>query len=400
MKSVDDKFMLDQKDVRLIKRYAILPYIGAVALILGFVCPFLMIPYEMLADLVFHRQHYSAIPMYIVVGIAMLNCVVFVYGILVPKIGMCGKHRGEHWRQLVARAQAEQQHKDRSAQAAMAISAGAAGRLMSNSDNDTIDTVGDIAQVAASAEMVAVAASEAFEMSGNANAVAKAYGIKIPKFGKWLGAYAFLCFAVITAVYIPVYVQASQDVQQLCALGSERCAAIGKALETKCKVVRGANPSDKYHEYGYHVSGYLNEDAGLPGAMNRYVTVNLDKGGKIESVFYEEEIDFRESSQVGKTMADYTAQAEEDFATLSSALATADVPVKPKELFTTCSFGSDFKQKLLATDLYTAIDDTYESVNNVRLQQIFDTKSKDEFGDDLEVSVSRPQIELNIYPEK
>ncbi len=392
--------MLDEKDARLIKRYAILPTIGAVALILASVYPVLMLPYEMLANLVFHQQHYTPIPMGITVGITMLNCAIFAYSFLVVKIGMYGKHRGEHWRQLVARAQAKQQHEDRSKQAAMAISAGVAGRLMSESDNDTVSAAGFISEVAATADMVAITTNDAIEMSGNATSVAEAYGIKIPKIKKWLVAYALLCFSIITGAYICVFIQAHQDVQQLSAIGSKRCAAIGKALETKCKVVQGANPSDEYHEYGYHVSGYLNEDAGLPGAMNRRVTVNLDKGGKIESVFYDEEIDFRESSQDGKTMADYTAQAEEDFAYLCSALSAADVPVKPKELFTTCSFSNDFKQKLLATDLYTKVDYTYETVGNVRLQQVFDTKTKEEFGDDLEVSVSRPTIELNVFPEK
>ena len=46
------------------------------------------------------------------------------------------------------------------------------------------------------------------------------------------------------------------------------------------------------------------------------------------------------------------------------------------------------------------VDHTHETVDNVQLQQYFNTKSKNEFGDDLETTSKRPTIELNVYPKK
>lgn len=65
--------VLNDKDIRLIKRCSVLPRLGLAALIMSFVSMFLFIPLEMVADLVFHRQSFSSVPLAVVLALVIVN---------------------------------------------------------------------------------------------------------------------------------------------------------------------------------------------------------------------------------------------------------------------------------------------------------------------------------------
>lgn len=342
--------VLDDKDIRLIKRCCVLPRLGLAALVMSSVSMVLLIPLEMVADLVFHRQSFSAVPLTVVLALVIANMAAFIYCVLYPTF----VQRGKHWKQLVVRLRVEQDDEDRSAQAAAGV------------------------------ETVTTAAGILFQTRRNAEEVAEAYGIAVPKVKKHLIAYVLACVAIVVAPYIPVYLQANDELAQTVAVSSTRVAAVSDALRPTCEYVSADDPAERYQEYGYNVRGYLH------GSDERdcYIYVCLDVSGQVESVHYTEELD------VNKTMEENVSQVEEDFAAMGAGLAGLDVPVKTDGLLSTRSLTDGFKEQLLAGNVYTAIDYTYETVGDVRLQSVFETKAASEFDEH-----TRPTVTLGVYPQ-
>lgn len=108
---------LSEKEKKQIQRYCMYPKIALRALIMSFALCALIVPLEMIDDLVFHNDGFQ--PTGINAGIALVAlCVaVFCFCALRPKFGMHGKQ----WLDLQNRLAVRQTQSDRSAQVAGAV---------------------------------------------------------------------------------------------------------------------------------------------------------------------------------------------------------------------------------------------------------------------------------------
>ena len=136
---------LSEQERKRIQRYCICPKVAGAALAMAFVLPLLIIPFEMIDDIVFHHEGFQETGMMTALVLTAIELVIFCYCALAPRFGM----RGKQWKEMQNRLAIEQSEKDRSAQIAGVVGTQAAARLLKNSDNETARNLGGAAEVAA-----------------------------------------------------------------------------------------------------------------------------------------------------------------------------------------------------------------------------------------------------------
>ena len=134
---------LTEKDRKRILRYCICPKVAMAALIMAFVLPFLILPFEMIDDMVFHHKGFQQTGMFCALALTVIEVVIFCYCTLAPRLGMRSK-KGRELQSKLAVAQSEQ---DRSAQIAGVLGTQAAARMLKRSDNESARNLGDAAEV-------------------------------------------------------------------------------------------------------------------------------------------------------------------------------------------------------------------------------------------------------------
>ena len=369
---------LSEKEKKQILRYCVYPKIALLALVMSFVLCALIVPLEMVDDLVFHNDGFEPVGLNVGIALIALCVVVFCFCALRPKFGM----RGKQWIDLQNRLSVRQTQSDRSAQVAGVLATQAAGRLLQNSNNKAAQAVGGAAQVAGAVGAVSTAADMLSESANNAEAMAKAYGIPIPDIKKQLIAFAIVPVLVLIAVYVPQYVQGNQETQEKIALAAEQINLAANALAPVCERVSADDPYEKYKDYGYHVTGYLREgDFSWDGA---YVYLTFDEYGTMTEIYYCEGVD------VTASLEENLNRAEQDFQALNAPLNGLGVSVADSKLLAMCAIPTEFEEAFLQGSFYEDIR-VYDNDAPVRVACSFDTESEEEFDE-----YSRPQIALSL----
>lgn len=369
---------LSEKEKKQILRYCVYPKIALLALVMSFVLCALIVPLEMIDDLVFHNDGFEPVGLNIGIALIALCVVVFCFCALRPKFGM----RGKQWIDLQNRLSVRQTQSDRSAQVAGVLATQAAGRLLQNSDNKAAQALGGAAQVAGAIGAVGTAADMLSESANNAEAMAKAYGVPIPNIKKKLVACAIVPVLALIAVYVPQYAQGNQETQEKIALAAEQIDIAANALAPVCQRVSADDPYERYKDYGYHVRGYLREgDFSWDGA---YVYLTFDEYGTMTEIYYCEGVD------VTASLEENLSQAEQDFRALNAPLSGLGVSVADPELLATCAIPAEFEEAFLQGSFYEDIR-VYDNDAPVRVACSFDTESEEEFDE-----YSRPQIALSL----
>lgn len=369
---------LSEKEKKQILRYCVYPKIALLALIMSFVLYALIVPLEMIDDLVFHNDGFEPVGLNVGIALIALCVVVFCFCALRPKFGM----RGKQWIDLQNRLSVRQTQSDRSAQVAGVLATQAAGRLLQNSDNKAAQALGGAAQVAGAIGAVGTAADMLSESANNAEAMAKAYGVPIPNIKKRLVACAIVPVLVLIAIYVPQYAQGNQETQEKIALAAEQIDIAANALAPVCQRVSADDPYEKYKDYGYHVRGYLREgDFSWDGA---YVYLTFDEYGTMT------EVDYCEGVDVTASLEENLNRAEQDFQALNAPLNGLGVSVADPELLAMCAIPAEFGEAFLQGSFYEDIR-VYDNDAPVRVACSFDTESEEEFDE-----YSRPQIALSL----
>lgn len=369
---------LSEKEKKQILRYCVYPKIALLALVMSFVLCALIVPLEMIDDLVFHNDGFEPVGLNVGIALIALCVVVFCFCALRPKFGM----RGKQWIDLQNRLSVRQTQSDRSAQVAGVLATQAAGRLLQNSDNKAAQALGGAAQVAGAIGAVGTAADMLSESANNAEAMAKAYGVLIPNIKKKLVACAIVPVLALIAVYVPQYAQGNQETQEKIALAAEQIDIAANALAPVCQRVSADDPYERYKDYGYHVRGYLREgDFSWDGA---YVYLTFDEYGTMTEIYYCEGVD------VTASLEENLSQAEQDFRALNAPLSGLGVSVADPELLATCAIPAEFEEAFLQGSFYEDIR-VYDNDAPVRVACSFDTESEEEFDE-----YSRPQIALSL----
>lgn len=369
---------LSEKEKKQILRYCVYPKIALLALVMSFVLCALIVPLEMVDDLVFHNDGFEPVGLNVGIALIALCVVVFCFCALRPKFGM----RGKQWIDLQNRLSVRQTQSDRSAQVAGVLATQAAGRLLQNSDNKAAQALGGAAQVAGAIGAVGTAADMLSESANNAEAMAKAYGVPIPNIKKKLVACAIVPVLVLIAVYVPQYAQGNQETQEKIALAAEQIDIAANALAPVCQRVSADDPYERYKDYGYHVRGYLREgDFSWDGA---YVYLTFDEYGTMTEIYYCEGVD------VTASLEENLNRAEQDFQALNAPLNGLGVSVADPELLAMCAIHTEFEEAFLQGSFYEDIR-VYDNDAPVRVACSFDTESEEEFDE-----YSRPQIALSL----
>ena len=369
---------LSEKEKKQILRYCVYPKIALLALVMSFVLCALIVPLEIVDDLVFHNDGFEPVGLNVGIALIALCVVVFCFCALRPKFGM----RGKQWIDLQNRLSVRQTQSDRSAQVAGVLATQAAGRLLQNSDNKAAQALGGAAQVAGAIGAVGTAADMLSESANNAEAMAKAYGIPIPNIKKKLVACAIVPVLVLIAVYVPQYAQGNQETQEKIALAAEQIDIAANALAPVCQRVSADDPYERYKDYGYHVRGYLREgDFSWDGA---YVYLTFDEYGTMTEIYYCEGVD------VTASLEENLNRAEQDFQALNAPLNGLGVSVADPELLAMCAIPTEFEEAFLQGSFYEDIR-VYDNDAPVRVACSFDTESEEEFDE-----YSRPQIALSL----
>ena len=369
---------LGEKEKKQIQRYCVYPKIAMRALVMSFAICALIVPLEMIDDLVFHNDGFDPAGLNAGITLVAIYVAVFCFYALRPKFGM----RGKQWLDLQNRLAVSQTESDRSAQVAGVLATQAAGRMLQNSDNKTAQALGGAAQVAGAVGAVSTAADMLSESANNAEAMAKAYGVPVPNIKKQLVAFSIVPVLVLIAVYVPQYAQGNQETQEKIALAAEQIDLAANALAPVCELVSADDPYEKYKDYGYHVTGYLREgDFSWDGA---YVYLTFDEYGAITEIHYCEGVD------VTASLEENLNRAEQDFQALNAPLNGLGVSVADSELLAMCAIPADFKEAFLQGSFYEDIR-VYNNDAPVRVACSFDTEPEEEFDE-----YSMPQITLSV----
>lgn len=367
---------LSEQERKRIQRYCIYPKIAGAALAMAFVLPFLIIPFEMIDDIVFHHEGFQETGMMTALVLTAIELVIFCYCTLAPRFGM----RGKQWKEMQRRLVVEQTEKDRSAQIAGVVGTQAAARLLKNSDNETARNLGGAAEVAAAVGAVATAADVLTESFANAKAMAEACGLPIPRAKKWIIALVALPLAIVCGAYIPQLAQGNTEMQENAA--AEQIAIARKTLEPACEYVSADDPYERYQDYGYHVRGYLHDSDS--DTQKTYTYLDFDNKGTLKEVSYIAEID------PDASLEDNLTRIELDFDELSSVVQTTDVKTVSPELLAPQKLPEEFRQAFLNGSLYERIS-IKTSDDPIRAYCSFDTDPEDEFDE-----YTHPSIRITL----
>ena len=217
--------MINNKEKKMIQRYCIYPKIAVVALIFSFVQCALIVPLEMIDDLVFQNKGFQPTGMFTALGFVIIYVIIFCFCALAPKFGMNGKK----WKSLIGRLNVKQSETDYSKEVSAALASQAVGRFLKESDNDTAKNIGSAMQVAGAVSTVSTSIDMLSEAGSNAENMAHAYRIPIPDIKKQLIAFAVIPILIVVGTYIPQYIKGKQAMDQ-------RIAASAKQVEiVMCK---------------------------------------------------------------------------------------------------------------------------------------------------------------------
>ena len=270
--------MLTEREEKLIQKYCLFPQIAITALIMALVlgAPFILL--EMIDDLVFHDSETLFWGLYVYLGFVVVYLVLYCYCTLRTKLGM----RKEEWQELQRRLSVRQSQSDYSGAVAGSLATGATGRLMQKSQNKTVRGVGTAAEVAGAIGAVATAGAMNAEIARNAEAMAEAYGVAVPKAKKLRLALVLVPLLVLIGAYIPQYVQANAAMQQNTLIVSQRLEAVSSVLEPVCEYLSVDDPAERYQDYGYRIIGYLR--GMYTNTEKCYIYISFDASGVIESI--------------------------------------------------------------------------------------------------------------------
>lgn len=122
--------MINNKEKKMIQRYCIYPKIAVVALIFSFVQCALIVPLEMIDDLVFQNKGFQPTGMFTALGFVIIYVIIFCFCALAPKFGMNGKK----WKSLIGRLNVKQSETDYSKEVSAALASQAVGRFLKESN--------------------------------------------------------------------------------------------------------------------------------------------------------------------------------------------------------------------------------------------------------------------------
>lgn len=363
---------LNRDNEKLIRKCYNYPKISTVALLMSFVLCGIIIPLEMIDDLVFHNDGFQPTGLYTIIAMIVIYMVIFCYCTLKVKFTMHGKK----WTALRDALQVEQASRDRSGQIAASVGTMAAGRFASKSDNQVVSGVGTAMEVAGAVGTVATAVDMLGEAGSNAEAMAAAYRVTVPDIRGKLIAFALIPLFVAIGIYIPQYAAGNRAMQEQAAASAKAVDGVKTALETVCEQVSADDPTEEYRDR-YKVIGYLKESG--RDVITSRVNVTIEDG-KVSEIFYRGDVD--EKVSLGENLE----RVKSEFSTLRQSLLSSP-SVGSNDLVEAGEIPAEFCEKFPNGSLYEKMT-ARETKGKADLYCSFDTDTEEDFDEYTDPSIS------------
>lgn len=199
--AICDSGLLDEKDVRMIRKFCICPDLAMVALCMTLVLSGLFFILEMIGTVLRGSGNFRLMGVWVYLGLIVVFLIAFGYFAISPKLGM----KERRWKTLVHQLSVEQTNADYSAEITKTAGLITAGALLGRGDNNVSKTIGGASRLAGTAAAVSLTSKQMAEIEGNAKAVARAYGIDIPDTKRMTRAVIAVPILIMVIVYLIRY---------------------------------------------------------------------------------------------------------------------------------------------------------------------------------------------------
>lgn len=369
--------MLDNEDIKLIKKYAILPKLAMATIIVAIAIGVEWVLIEMLASMVFHEEGFNTTNLYVYLAIVIVYTIFGCYGILVSRIGMI---KNKRWLALIEKLQTPQENSDYSGAVAGVIGAKAAGHLLEKAGSQVAKNIGSALDVAGTVGSIAVVGSITSEMSKNARAVANAVGVKLPKLRKYVLPIVLVPIIILGVSAVPRFMAAKAVMNESINMVNTTISELNRVYDSNELTVSADSPSENYDDtYNYTVR--LEGD----NTWNSGLYLTIDKNGVITEASYSYYVD------INISLDENIAAANSIFEKLGGPLTEANVKFNNNALKTVHSLSEEFITTLKEGDYYSEARSTEDLEDGSTLYYSFDTDEKSEFDE-----YSRPSYYLII----
>ncbi|MDY2777982.1 MAG: hypothetical protein SOU51_06345 [Collinsella sp.] len=368
--------MLEDADVRMIRRHHLLPKIALSSLASLFLAGGLFIVIDMVDSIALGGKGPDEDLLFAYIGAVVIAAIACVGCVAGARMGFAS----ERWQHLVRTALDAPSRIEGGPMIAGGMTAAGAGRAAKALSSDDLDVLGTGLELAGAAVSIAGIFKMLGSMSRTAEAVARAHGVKLGSTRPHVLVtllLPLLALALASAPHLVASAQASDMSRQSAA---ESLRIIASALESGCDQVIADDPLDHRKNGGYRASGNNVDEEGDVAAR---VSVMTDPAGRIEGIVY--------SASVDASLApdENLAFAEDSLSAFWNLISDIDVAVAEPRLLDAPHLPQEFRDTFLAGDYHAEIDVDLERSDTIRSWALFSTDPEEEFDE-----YSRPEISI------
>lgn len=363
--------MLSARDVKLVKRYYLLPKAAWYSLVALFLTGGLAILLVMIDNIGLGSKGFGDLQLIVMAALMIAEGAVCIACGVVARRGL----GSAHWQELEREAIGGNADIGTNPAVADGIGVAAAGRLVDTLDNDDLDALSTGLEIAGAAMTTYGFFDTMRRMSRAATAVAHAHGMELPGLGRTRLLIIGLPLLLLTLSFVPRFIDSAAHSSEAQEASARAIQAFNTALEPVCSYTLADDPLEHRQDSGYRVSGNITDENGDIVAS---VSVETDERGAVDSVVYNAGVD------IARTPEENLAFAEESFARFYEAISSVDIKAEGIELLDTGLANApvlpdQFRQAFLTGDYYTAIDTDLDDTGTLRAWALFDTEPREEF---------------------
>ncbi len=360
--------MLDENDVKLVKRSYLLPKIAWYSIASIPLTTVLVILLTMYDNITFGTVGSDIFQFIVFIALVVIETIVGIVCCVKTK----SNANSAHWQELERSSVGRNTRTDMNDAVAGGVGMAIGGNLVKAIGDDGLDIFGSTLQAAGGA----VAAYGFFEsmnrLSKSAAAVGRAHGIRLPRLGAVRLAALGTPLIVLALASAPRLVNSANTAAAAQDQAAAAMAELTSALERAGADVSADDPIEQRENSGYIATGRLIDESGEPGAC---VTVKTDESGVVTSLMYDSPVDLR------ATPEENLARAEEGLAQLYGALHGADVRYADSGLSVSPLFPEEFRLAFLGGDYYTELSSDLDDTGTLHAWAFFSTAPRDEFNE-------------------
>lgn len=237
-------------------------------------------------------------------------------------------------------------------------------------------------ELAGQEENVELAAEMSMVSLENAQAVAEASGVEMPKPGKCIIGAIVASVIVQVGVFIPHFVECWTMDRQVMEVAGRAVEQVLRQFESYCTHAWADDPKEGVRDIGYDVAGYFADgDEDYESTLR----VTIDNAGKVEEVTYNIKLDITLSKE------ENLQKIRDNMSKMWQIISGLDVGWKSTDLYGVTGFSEEFLEQFAEGSYYEAFHMTEDGQDNSKIYMRYDTESKEEYN-----QYSESDVWLNI----